>query len=55
MTVKELYEWATENKAEDLEIEIQYRDGGGFYCGTDIDVSPAIERSEYSDNKVVLI
>ena len=55
MTVKELYEWATENKAEDLEIEIQYRDGGGFYCGTDIDVSPTIERSEYGDNKVVLL
>ena len=55
MTVKELYEWAIENKAEDLEIEIQYRDGGGFYCGVDIDVDPTIERSLYSDNKVVLL
>lgn len=55
MTVKELYEWAVENKAEDLEIEIQYRDGGGYYCGTDIDVSPTIERSSYSDIKVVLL
>ena len=26
MTVKELFEWAVENKAEDLEINIQYRE-----------------------------
>ena len=55
MTVKELYVWAVENKAEDLEIEIQYRDDGEYYCGTDIDVIPAIERSAYSDIKVVLL
>lgn len=55
MTVKELYEWAVENKAEDLEIEIQYRDGGGYYCGTDIDVEPTIERSLHGDIKVVLL
>lgn len=55
MTVKELYEWAIENKAEDLEIEIQYRDGGGFYCGTDINIAPEIEQSEYGNNNVVLL
>lgn len=55
MTVKELYEWAVENKAEDLEIEIQCRDGGGYYCGTDIDVIPTIERSLHGDIKVVIL
>jgi hypothetical protein len=30
MTVKELYEWAKKNNAEDFDIEIQYRDGSGF-------------------------
>ena len=55
MTVKEFYEWAKENEAEDLEIEIQYRDGGGTYCGTDVADNPTIERSEYGDNKVVLL
>lgn len=55
MTVKELYEWAVAEKAENLEIEIQYRDGGGTYCGTDVADNPTIERSEYGDNKVVLL
>ena len=35
MTIKELYEIAKEQHIEDYEIEIQYRDGGGFYSGTD--------------------
>ena len=55
MTVKEFYKWAIENKAEDLEIEIQYRDGGGFYCGTDINITPEITQSKYSNNNVVLL
>ena len=41
MTVKELYEWAKQNNAENLDIEIQYRDGGGYYSGTD-DCDPEI-------------
>lgn len=35
MTIKELYEMAQANHIEDYEIEIQYRDGGGCYEGTD--------------------
>ena len=35
MTVKELYDWAEKNNALDLEIEIPYRDGGGYYHGAD--------------------
>ena len=51
MTIQELYEWAIEKDAEDFEIEIQYRDGGGFYCGVDVDVTPEIN----SVNKTVLL
>lgn len=35
MTIKELYEMAQASRIEDYEIEIQYRDGGGCYEGTD--------------------
>ena len=41
MTIKELYDWAVKNNAEELNIEIQYRDGGGYYVGTE-----ALEESE---------
>lgn len=33
MTVKELYEWAKNHNAEDLEIGVQYQDAGGCYGG----------------------
>lgn len=36
MTIKKLYEWAIDNKVENYDVEIQYRDGGGDYYGTDI-------------------
>lgn len=35
MTVKEFYKWAVEHGCEDVEIAIQHRDGGGYYCGYD--------------------
>lgn len=31
MTIKELYEMSLEKGIEDFEIEIQYRDSGGYY------------------------
>lgn len=34
MTPKDLYEWAVKHDVQDCDIEIQYRDGGGCYCGT---------------------
>jgi hypothetical protein len=34
VTIKDLYEWAVKNGVEDYDIEIQYRDGGGYYYGT---------------------
>ena len=36
MTIKELYKWATNNNCENYDVEIQYRDDGGFYLGTTI-------------------
>ena len=56
MTVKELYEWAKKNNAENFDIEIQYRDGGGYYSGTD-DCDPEICDREhpYNTEKVVLL
>lgn len=33
MTIRELYEWAKQQGIEDYDIE--YRDSGGYYCGTD--------------------
>ena len=35
MTIRDLYNWAIENGVENFEIQIQYRDGGGYYCGSD--------------------
>lgn len=35
MTIKELYEMAQASHIEDYNIEIQHRDSGGYYEGTD--------------------
>jgi len=35
MTGRELIMWILEKNAEDAEIEVQYRDAGGDYSGTD--------------------
>ncbi len=35
MTIRELYDWAKQQGIEDYDIEIQYRDGGGYCDGTD--------------------
>lgn len=43
MTVKDLYEWAKENNAEELDIRVQYRDSGGYYTGTDSMIEPEID------------
>lgn len=33
MLGKDLIKWIKENKAENLPVSIQYRDGGGYYYG----------------------
>ena len=56
MTVRELHEWATENDALDLDIEIQYRDGGGYYFGVDeCDPTLSERQKEYHTENVVLL
>ena len=35
MTIKEFYEWGKKNGVENAAVEIQYRDDGGYYNGTD--------------------
>lgn len=57
MTVRELYEWAEKNNALDFSIEIQHRDGGGYYIGVDDCDDPYITDREhnYNTKKVVLL
>ena len=38
MTGRELVQWILANKAEDKPFEVQYRDDGGDYSGTDTDL-----------------
>lgn len=59
-TIKELYEWAVKNNAENLPIGLQFQDGGGTYSGDtftdfapDYEVSASIEES--GDDKYVLL
>lgn len=35
MAGRELMKWILDNEAEDAKIEVQYRDSGGDYEGTD--------------------
>lgn len=59
MTITELYEWAMLNNCENLDIEIQYRDGGGDYSGTDDDLYLVVDdkSSDYPKHtdKVVIL
>lgn len=54
MTIKELYEYAKEINREDYEIEIQYRDDGGYYSGTDTTSTPKNE-VEFKDEAETVI
>lgn len=62
-TIKELYEWAVDNNAENLPIGLKYQDGGGSYngdtfsdMGSDYEISATIERvSSATNTKYVLL
>ena len=57
MTIKDLYEWAVQNNALYLDIEVQYRDDGGDYPGRD-EPYPHIadpENEESKTNRVVVL
>lgn len=47
MTVRDLYEWAKENNALDLDVVVHYRDGGGCYEGTEDLETPIFQSREY--------
>ena len=49
MTGKDLIKWIEEHNAQDLVFEVQYRDEGGDYYGTDKKIYLEVE-----DNKVIL-
>lgn len=46
MTGRELMKWILDNNAEDLPFEVQYRDSGGDYHGTDERLYLIVEKSE---------
>lgn len=58
MTGRELIEWILKNHVEDLPIEIQYRDGGGDYNGTDkilyLDIDKNTDENGWQYSRVVL-
>ena len=53
MTIRDLYNWAVENGVENFEIQIQYRDDGGYYSGTDSCEQDNIEIN-HLNNEVIL-
>lgn len=55
MTIRELYEWAEEHDVADCKIEIQYRDGGGYYSGTDILRKEEIEIKNDGYREVIIL
>lgn len=55
MTVREFYDWAKRNDCLDYDVEIQHRDSGGYYNGTD-DLRESeieIDREKYSGVVVI--
>lgn len=51
MTMRELFAWAEENNAMDMDIEIKYRDSGGCYDGVD-ECDPFVTKSENDPSKM---
>ena len=51
MTIEELITELEEIKEEhgNIEVKIQYRDDGGYYCGYDDDLEPAVENDNNSE------
>ena len=54
MTPKDLYEWAVKHNVQDCDIEIQYRDGGGYYEGTDVVCLDDVEVENRKYGKVIV-
>lgn len=45
MTGQELIDWIKENRAEKMQVVVQYRDSGGMYPGWDEEISPEVNES----------
>lgn len=45
MTGKDLIKWIEEHNAQDMIFEVQYRDAGGIYYGTDKELYLDIENN----------
>lgn len=55
MTPKDLYEWAVKHNVQDCDIEVQYRDGGGYYSRTTDVCLDEIEIENRSCGKVIVL
>lgn len=55
MTPRDLYEWAVRHDVQDCDIEIQYRDGGGYYSGTTVACIDEIEIKNECYGKVIVL
>lgn len=55
MTPRDLYEWAVKYDVQDCDIEIQYRDDGGYYCGTTDTRLDEIEIKNECYGKVIVL
>jgi len=55
MTIRDLYEWAEQNGALDLEVVIQYRDGDGCFNGYDDLDTPDLEILYYGDKEKTVV
>lgn len=51
MTGRELIKWVLDNNAENAEFEVQYRDSGGDYDGTDKDLYLVAETAKDKDGR----
>ena len=49
MKGKELIRWITEHNAEDFDIVVQYRDGGGDYHGGELVEDPTLANYKQDD------
>lgn len=58
MTGRDLIKWILDNKAEDKQVEIQYRDEGGDYSGTDaflrLEIEDARDATGWCYKRIVL-
>ena len=57
MTIEELITELEEIKKEhgNIEVKVQYRDDGGFYCGSDEEIVLSVEKENSDEEEYVLL